>query len=274
MDNPLTQYFRRPTVYLTLPSLGKDYTDAQLIMPETGEIPVYPMTAIDEITVRTPDALFNGVALVELVKSCIPAFIDPWSISSNDLDAVVIAIKAASSSNGAIDVETACPKCSESNTYAVNLVQLLAQIKPGDYSQTLPVGELTIKFKPLRYSELNKISIAQFNIQRTFSQLNNETDSAAQAQQSKDALEKITELTMDVLSKTIEYIATPNGSVTDSKFILEYLRNCDKNTFNLIRDTNAKLKADSEVQPLHIKCPECEHEYDQPFALNPVDFFG
>ena len=36
-------------------------------MPENGELPVYPMTAIDEITVRTPDALFNGTAIAELI---------------------------------------------------------------------------------------------------------------------------------------------------------------------------------------------------------------
>ncbi len=67
-NNPLKQYFRRPAVYMKLPSAGKDYEPGVIDMPETGELPVYPMTAIDEITTRTPDALFNGTALVELVR--------------------------------------------------------------------------------------------------------------------------------------------------------------------------------------------------------------
>ena len=67
-NNPLRQYFRRPAVYISLPSKGEGYSVDELELPETTELPVYPMTAIDEITARTPDALFNGTAVVELIK--------------------------------------------------------------------------------------------------------------------------------------------------------------------------------------------------------------
>ena len=50
--NPLKQYFRRPAMYLKLPSQGKFYDETVVRMPENGELPVYPMTAIDEITAR------------------------------------------------------------------------------------------------------------------------------------------------------------------------------------------------------------------------------
>ena len=79
-NNPLRQYFRRPAIYITLPSKGKYYPIGAVEIPEGGEIPVYPMTAIDEITSKTPDALFNGTAIAELIKSCIPAIKDPWAI--------------------------------------------------------------------------------------------------------------------------------------------------------------------------------------------------
>jgi hypothetical protein len=111
-NNPLRQYFRRPAVHLRLPSKGK-YYDANVIdMPPTGELPVYPMTAIDEITVKTPDALFNGSAIPELIKSCIPDIKDPWSINNVDLDAILIAIKTASQGND-FTIESTCPECKE-----------------------------------------------------------------------------------------------------------------------------------------------------------------
>jgi len=94
--NPLKQYFRRPALYLKLPSGGNNYAPGVIDLPENGDIPVYPMTAIDEITARTPDALFNGTAVHDLMKSCVPAIKQPWSIYSTDLDAILIAIKAAS----------------------------------------------------------------------------------------------------------------------------------------------------------------------------------
>lgn len=62
MNNPLQQYFRRPAIYIKLPSDGRYYSDGILSMPENHELPVYPMTAIDEITAKTPDALFNGTS--------------------------------------------------------------------------------------------------------------------------------------------------------------------------------------------------------------------
>jgi len=90
-NNPLKQYFRRPAVYVKLPSGGKYYPQGVIDMPTNGEIPIFPMTAIDEITTKTPDALYNGTAMAELMKSCVPNIKDPWAINSMDLDAILIA---------------------------------------------------------------------------------------------------------------------------------------------------------------------------------------
>jgi hypothetical protein len=100
VNNPLKQYFRRPAIYLKLPSGGALYPPGVIKPTENGELPVYPMTAIDEITTKTPDALFNGVAMVEIIKSCVPDVLDPWSINSIDLDAILLAIKSAAGGNG------------------------------------------------------------------------------------------------------------------------------------------------------------------------------
>jgi hypothetical protein len=65
--NPLKQFFRQPSIYLRLPSLGQFWDQKAIAMPPNKELPVYPMTAIDEITYRTPDALFNGQAVVNVI---------------------------------------------------------------------------------------------------------------------------------------------------------------------------------------------------------------
>jgi len=271
-NNPLKQYFRRPAVYFKLPSEGKGYTEAIINIPESGEIPVYPMTAIDEITSRTPDALFNGTALVDIIKSCIPAINDPWAINSNDMDAILIAIKIASSGD-TLEIETVCPSCNDSGTYSVNLVPILNTLKPGNYEKTLTVGELNIKFKPLSYKEMNKAALANFELQKTFVNLENATSDDEKNRITKDTLEKITILTMDLLTKTIACIQTSNFIVDQKEYILDFLKNCDRNVYNTIRDYNAELKSETEIKPMNIKCDNCGHEYDQPFTLSPVDFF-
>ena len=131
-NNPLKQYFRRPAIHLKLPSGGKGYPEGVLTMPESGELPVYPMTAIDEITTKTPDALFNGTAVVEIIKSCVPDIKDPWRINSVDMDAILIAVKSATGGND-LEINSTCPKCEEEAKYGVNLVGLLSTLKAGNY---------------------------------------------------------------------------------------------------------------------------------------------
>ena len=46
--NPLAKHFRQPSIYIKLPSNGAFYDDSVVNLPHNGELPVYPMTALDE----------------------------------------------------------------------------------------------------------------------------------------------------------------------------------------------------------------------------------
>jgi hypothetical protein len=272
-NNPLKQYFRRPSIYLKLPSGGKMYSAAVIDMPENGELPVYPMTAIDEISSKTPDALYNGTAMADIIKSCIPAIKDPWAINSIDLDAILVAIKSASGGND-LTLNSECPECKEISEYSVNLAAILSQLKSGDYEKELSFNELSIKFRPLTYKEMNEASLAQFEAQRIFVAIDAEENVEVKQKKMQDALKYLTDITMNILSQTIMYIKTPAAFVEENEFILDFLQNCDKNAFITIRDYNATLKAQNEVKPLKIKCVDCGHDYEQQFTLNTSDFFG
>lgn len=272
-NNPLRQYFRRPAVYMKLPSGGKGYPEGSIDMPETGELAVYPMTAIDEITARTPDALFNGTAVIELIRSCIPAIKDPWAVSNVDLDAVLVAIKAASSPNGEMDIESVCPKCEEISSYKINLAGLLNGLSNPNFDKPLELGDLKITFRSLSFREVNEASVKQFELQRVFTQLESVEDENERAKLMQDGLQRITSLTMDLLSKSIVAIQTPTMPVTETAFILDFLQHCDRNIYIQIRDHSAKIRQDSELKPMKIKCINCSNEYDQVITLNPTDFF-
>jgi hypothetical protein len=249
------------------------YSKNVIDMPDNGELPVYPMTAIDEISSKTPDALYNGTAMADIIKSCIPAIKDPWCINSIDLDAILVAIKSSSGGND-LTLNSECPVCKEVSEYSVNLAGILSQLKSGDYDKELPINDLSIKFRPLTYKEMNEASLAQFEAQRIFVALDAEQNVEVKQKKMQDALKYLTDITMNILSKTIMYIKTPSAFVEENTFILDFLQNCDKNAFITIRDYNAELKAQNEVKPLKIKCIECQHEYEQQFTLNTSDFFG
>jgi hypothetical protein len=272
-NNPLRQYFRRPAIYLKLPSGGAGYAPGIINSTESGDLPVYPMTAIDEITSRTPDALFNGTAMADLIKSCIPDINDPWSISSTDFDAILVAIKAATNGNN-MEITSVCPSCTEVADYTVNLAGLLATMKAGNYGQSLQVNELEIKFRPLTYKEMNEAALGQFEAQRIFEQLNTIEDEEMRNKKTQEAVKQITELTMKLLARTIDSIKTPTALVTEYDYLLDFLTHCDKNMYITIRDHNAALRESTSIKPLKLKCIHCQHDYEQTFTLNTSDFFA
>ena len=95
MSNPLINAYRKPTLYINLPSGGKYYNPAPKLSVDK-ELAVYAMTARDELITKTPDALFNGEASVSLIESCCPDIPNPRQIPVNDLMVIMLAIRQAS----------------------------------------------------------------------------------------------------------------------------------------------------------------------------------
>lgn len=273
MENPLKQHFRRPAIYLKLPSEGKFYPPGAIDLPENKEIPIYPMTAIDEITSKTPDALFNGLAVVEVIKSCAPNIKDPWHIPSIDLDAILIAIKSATGGND-LEITSDCPACNTQSNYTINMVGLLSNVSSGDYSRTFEIGELVIKFQPLSYKTVNKISLIQFELERKMKAYNEIEDQELKAKHSSDTMREVTILSTNTIAETIQSITTNSAVVDNKEYIVEFLKNCDSLTYETIRKQVVELRESSELKPLKIKCIHCSNEYQQPLAFNISDFFG
>lgn len=271
--NPLQQYFRRPAAYFTLPSRGVGYPEGSLVKTETGELPVYPMTAIDEITSRTPDALFNGSAVVDIIQSCVPNIKNAWDIPNVDLDPLLVAIRIASYGE-TMETNTKCPNCEEEGLYDVNLPVLLSSFKPVNSAEPLVLNDITVKFKTMSYREMNQSSLDQFQIQRGLENLSLIENTEEREAKGTELLKQINDLSTDIISKTIEYIKVPEATVFENHFILDFLRNCDRKTYETIKDFSVQLRENSKTQPLKITCPHCSHEYEQPFNINVTDFFG
>ena len=272
--HPLRQFFRQPVIYLRLPSQGKFWPTDALVMPENGELPVLPMTAIDEITYRTPDALFNGQAVVGVIQSCIPNIINAWAAPSVDIDAILTAIRIASYGHE-LEIDSICPACDTRDSYSLDLRQVLDGFKSPDYDQCVNHGDLEIHFIPLNYQKVHLNNTMQFQDQRILQMLpSSELPEEEKIKMLGDALRKVTEMTVNTLTATINLIKTSDTMVTDPALISEFLNNCDRNLFNVIRDHVIKLRTDSELKPLHVKCTNCGNEYQQSFTLDQSSFFA
>ena len=272
--NPLRQYFRQPAIYLRLPSGGAHWPAGSIDIPANGELPVLPMTAIDEITYRTPDALFNGQAVINVIQSCVPGIRDAWAAPGPDVNAILTAIRIASYGHD-LEVGSKCPNCETETEYVIDLRNVLDQLKCPDFVTPLTHGDLVITFQPITYKTQNETNQEQFEEQKVMQMLPvSDLPDNEKIVRMHQVLQKITELTVKSLKWSIQSIRTPQAIVGEPEFIEDFLKNCDRALFAVIRDHVINLRLASEIKPLGMQCTECKHTYEQPLTLDMTSFFA
>ncbi len=273
-DNPLRQFFRQPAIYIRLPGNGQGWRPGTLNMPANGELPVYPMTAIDEITYKTPDALFNGEAVVSVIQSCMPNIVDAWATPSTDLDAILVAIRIASYGHS-MDIGTQCPECKTEHEFGLDLRTVIDNLSAADYSEPLRSGDLEIYFRPMDYSEITINSQYQFQQQKNLQALA-DTEIAEQDRitEINNMMRQIMDVTVNTIAQSIMEIRTPNAIVMEPEHIHEFVSKCDREVFNRVRDTVISMRQTSELKPLKLTCASCQHRYEQAFTMDMSRFFA
>jgi hypothetical protein len=272
--NPLSQWYRQPKIWIQFPSKGEFYPPGALDKSENDQYPVYAMTAKDEMLFKTPDALLTGQSTVEVIKSCIPAILDPWKMPSLDVDVALIAIRVATYGDN-MEVSSNCPSCQAENNYEVNLSNWLGNIGTFDYDPVIDVNPLTVHIRPYTYQELTKTSLKTMEQQRIFQIINDDTISdESKLEKFGVSFVKLTELTVDVIASCISKIETPDGETSDPEQIKEFINNTSKDIFDKISERINGIKKEIEFKPLDAKCTSCDEEFSMPITIDQSNFFA
>lgn len=273
--NPLRAHFRQPAIYLRLPSGGQFWGNG-LDLPEVGEIPVYPMTAKDEILLKTPDALLNGQGVVDVIQSCCPSILDAWQMPSIDVDSILIAIRIASYGN-TMPVDTKCPHCGSENTYDIELGNFIDSVKLPNYNQKLEYNKIKIKVKPQNYASINETNKISYEHQRVLENLGNqESNDQSRLEQYKIHLDRLVDLNAKLLVDNTEYIEIlETGTVvTEPEFIEEFYFNCDSDLCKELRDKLDEINKEGALKPQTGTCESCQKTFDILLTFDYANFFG
>lgn len=255
-QNPLANFMRKPKLLLKLPSNGAYWPEGSLILSESKEVPVYSMTAKDELAIKSPDALLNGQGIVDVIQSCIPAIKDGWKIPNIDLDALLIAIRIAT--YGEItSVKYVEPVTGLNKIAQVNLAEILEEITSREdvsWDDAVSIdNELTCYVRPLTYKHITMTTMKSFETQRLMESVNNDQISDEKKLEIfNQSFKVMTAITLDLVADTIEAVDTPDGAVTDKKFIREFLENADKTVFQKVQDHIGSMKNKYGLQPIKI----------------------
>ena len=275
LTNPLKAFFRQPAIYLKLPSDGAYWPEGSVEFPQNRELPIYPMTAVDEITYRTPDALFSGQSVINVIQSCVPNIKNAWNAPFVDINSILIGIRIASYGHN-MEIHTVCTECKHEDEFELDLRHVLDSLEFPDYSDHVHSGELEIVFQPMTYEQQNDINLRQFDLQRIIRMIPGQENVSDEDKltQMAEVMRNITKLTMEAMKMSIAAIQTSSMVVTDVDHIEEFLNNCDRSVFNTIREHAIGLRQKAEMKPVHLTCTDCGKDYEQVLSMDMANFFG
>jgi len=280
--NPLGKYYRQPQIYITLPSRGKYYPADVFTPTETGEIPVLPMTAKDELAFKTPDAMMSGQATVDVIQSCCPNFKNAWKMVNFDTDAVLLAIRIATYGE-TMDISYRVPVTNEEQSHTINLPAVLEDLgRANIVDEATTKSGFRVKLAPLDYQTLTQVQTAQFEQQKIYATVNNSALSEAdKSTQFVKSFKILNNINFSMLVDSITEITTPDGNtVVDKAQIRDFCDNCDARVINEIQDELARIRAQAQIKPLTLKSTEeqikkgAPASYEVPVTFDSSNFFA
>lgn len=255
--NPLINFMRQPKIYIRLPSGGEYWSNGSLIPTETGEYPIYSMTAKDELMLKVPDALMNGQAVVDVIQNCMPNVKNAWAIPAIDLDVILIAIRIATYGEKMTtpltfgdDIEM---------EYSVDLRSVMDTLMNQiTWESIVPINaDLTLYVKPITYKQLTESAIQTFETQKLMQVANDDSMSEEnKVKVFKESFAKLTAVTIGMISASIYKVDSSQGSTDNLKFIKEFIDNADKDIFNKVQEHLEQLKTVNSIKPIVVSVTE------------------
>lgn len=273
-NNPLVKFMRQPKIYISLPSQGQYWTPGSIDIPESGQLPVYSMTAKDELMFKTPDALMNGQAVVDVIQSCIPDIKNAWACPSIDLDMILVAMRIATYGE-TMTVGYHVPVINEEGECEVNLHNFMDQLSNVQWIEQVPIDdEMIVYVKPLNYKHMTSISQKSFETNKLIQIAEDTTlTETEKAKLITDSFKTLTDLTTDMMVSSIFKIKTSEADVTEPRFIREFIENADKSVVDTLQQHINDLKTQNDLKPLVLGTSIEQQELGAPASFEvPVSF--
>jgi|TARA_R110001606_G_scaffold7958_2_gene34846 hypothetical protein len=271
--NPLNKYFRQPKIYIKLPTGGK--FNPELETTVLDEIGVCSMSAIDEITLKNPESLLNGEAIISIIKSCVPSISDPRKLCNIDVEALFLAIQYATY-NKDITHEHTCSKCSEVSEFSIDVNYMLNRFPDIDFIEPIQYEDALIHIRPPTVDNITRMTLIDLEQKRIIQGLSTVDDQSEEMEVAKkfyNSFKKIAEFNVDMLANAISHIEIPDMKVSDQDQISEFLHNIPTTLVDEINEAVGKLvDKPEEATLMKFVCSECGQEDEVQMEMNPANF--
>lgn len=257
--NPLLASLRIPGETFRLPSQGLFYKSGELDdSVSNGELEVYPMTAMDEVILSTPDKLMSGKAILEIFENCIPQIKKPGDLLSLDVDFLIACLRMVSFGQFMEVLFTHGCEGAKAHTYSIDIQKMINSTRSIDatrlndeYTHVLENNQVA-KLKPMTYLDVVKLFQSQ-----AMMKVDNITEAEAH------------QLIVEALAGVIQSV----DGITDKAFIIEWVSKLPWNwKRSLEKAAQSISKWGTEFVSTHT-CKDCGEDMDIHVSANPVSFF-
>jgi len=273
-SNPLAQYFRHSKLQIALPSGGKFWPDGTLMLNDAKLLDVFPMTARDEIMMKSPDGLLSGTSIADTITSCIPGIKNAWMMPAHDVDTILVAIRLASYEQG-LEITTNCTHCDAANKDEIDLTVLLDSITKDSIQNVYTEGDLTFEFAPYTFEFINKNNKAKFDQEQLArSVITEATPTDEKSKYFATIFNQLATHNVESLVIAINKIVLQNGAVvTDKAQLTEFINAADRKTIQDIRNNLVKMNDAASIPDITLTCSECDETYKTTVEFNQSNFF-
>lgn len=272
----LTKYKRQPKLYIDLPSSGKHYDDTVIENEQYVQLPVFAMSAMDEISTKTPDALFSGQAVADVLKSCIPAIKDPWKLLKIDVDYMLAAVKIASYGDK-IELQNRCTHCNNEQTIDFDLNNLIDYFDQAVIEKEFEVETLKFSLLPINYKIVTKFGLELYNIQKQLLNAATIEDTEQREKIQQELLSVYNKATVDVLMPYINSITElhSNEQETNIETISQFLQSNDRDLLDIVVKNINDFITQTSFPEQEIQCgnTECGKTYKMKYNGDYSSFF-
>lgn len=255
--NPLLARVELPGSTFQLPSRGLFYKNGELREDvELGEVHIHPMSAFDEILMKTPDSLFSGEAVHKVFLRCIPQIIKPTELLAKDVDFLLVCLRQITYGDE-MDVMYLhdCEKA-KNQSYTINISEFLTKSKKidpttlGKKYTAIMDNDQCIKLHPAKFKDVIKM----------YQDTNSTTGITP---------EKELELTVFIVNSIIHSV----DEITDENMIKEWIKHIPAGWLGKLTKV---IEETSDFGPnftFKTKCKDCGKLIEIESPINPISFF-
>ena len=263
-SNPLLSKLKLPGRLFQLPSKGIFYKSGVLAdSVKDAEIEVFPLSALAEMKLRSPDLLFSGKALRDICEECIPGILKPEQLISKDVDALFCFLRIVTyGSEMRIKSYHDCVQA-KSHDYVVNVENIVSEpnnkcleFVESIYKTTLSNGQ-EVKLRPVIFQDMIDMNQYQIQIDKSLNESGFVNENLVQAAAIRDLLSVITEV----------------EGISDHELINEWARRLPRKYVSEIMDYVAKIDQWGFNLTVQLKCKDCDQTYVHNLELDPINFF-